>query len=127
MLTNNDISDLTMFEVSQERFHLIGVIIINVSDTIINAFMIIAIIIGFFQVRNLKFVQVNSIKMTIALIPYLLKFNTFFLLSFRQKIIQIDPKWGGGHFTTFTGPMLFFAYRPHLLIYFDEMLYDSLY
>ena len=26
---------------------------------------------------------------------------------------------GGGHFDTFTGPMLFFGYRPHLLIYFD--------
>ena len=34
---------------------------------------------------------------------------------------------GGGHFDTFTGPMLFFGYRPHLLIYFDEMLYGSLY
>ena len=34
---------------------------------------------------------------------------------------------GGGHFDTFTGPMLFCGYRPNLLIYFDEMLYGSLY
>ena len=34
---------------------------------------------------------------------------------------------GGGQFDTFTGPMLFCGYRPHLLIYFDEMLYGSLY
>ena len=34
---------------------------------------------------------------------------------------------GGGHFDTFTGPMLFCGYRSHLLTYFDEMLYGSLY
>ena len=34
---------------------------------------------------------------------------------------------GGDHFTSFTGPILFFVHRPHLLIYFDEMLYGSLY
>ena len=49
----------------------------------------------------------------------------------------LDVKYGGinkgiwskgrGNFDTFTGPMLFFGYRPHILIYFDEMLYGSLY
>jgi len=43
--------------VNQENFHLIAVLIINVNDTIINALMVIAIIIGFCQVRNLQFVQ----------------------------------------------------------------------
>ena len=38
---------------------------------------------------------------------------------------KLDIK-GGGHFDTFTGPMLFSGYRPHLLIYFDVMLYGSL-
>lgn len=36
--------------VSQERFHLPAVLIINVTDTVINVFMCIAILIGFFQV-----------------------------------------------------------------------------
>jgi len=43
--------------VNQENFHLIAVLIINVNDTIINTLMVVAIIIGFFQVRNLQFVQ----------------------------------------------------------------------
>ena len=34
---------------------------------------------------------------------------------------------GGGHLYTFKQPKLFCGYRPHLLIYFDEMLYGSLY
>ena len=34
-------------------------------------------------------------------------------------------KGEGGHFTTFTGSMLFCAYRRYLLIYFDEMLYGG--
>jgi hypothetical protein len=38
--------------VNQEDFHLIAVLIINVSDTIINLLMAFAIIIGFFQVRQ---------------------------------------------------------------------------
>jgi len=43
--------------VNQKDFHLIAVLIINVSDTVINGLMVIAIIIGFIQIRNLKFVQ----------------------------------------------------------------------
>lgn len=43
--------------VNQENFHLIAVLIINVNDTLINGLMVIAIFIGFIQVRNLKFVQ----------------------------------------------------------------------
>ena len=46
--------------VNQERFHLIAVLIINVTDTAINIFMCIAIIIGFIQVRNLRFVQAEN-------------------------------------------------------------------
>jgi hypothetical protein len=38
--------------VNQEDFHLIAVLIINVSDTIINLLMAFAIIVGFFQVRQ---------------------------------------------------------------------------
>ena len=51
----------------------------------------------------------------------------------RVKVVKWPPlfdlksKGRGGHLATFTGPMLFCAYRPHLLIYFDEMLYGSLY
>ena len=43
--------------VNQKDFHLIAVLIINVSDTVINGLMVVAIIIGFIQIRNLKFVQ----------------------------------------------------------------------
>jgi len=46
--------------VNQERFHLIAVLIINVTDTAINIFMCIAIIVGFIQVRNLRFVQTEN-------------------------------------------------------------------
>ena len=46
--------------VNQERFHLIAVLIINVTDTAINIFMCIAIIVGFIQVRNLRFVQAEN-------------------------------------------------------------------
>ena len=40
--------------VSQERYHLIAVLIINISDTVINCFMIIAMVVGFIQIRNLR-------------------------------------------------------------------------
>ena len=46
--------------VNQEQYHLIAVLIINITDTAINIFMCIAIIIGFFQVRNLRFVQAEN-------------------------------------------------------------------
>ena len=46
--------------VNQEQYHLIAVLIINVTDTAINIFMCIAIIIGFVQVRNLRFVQAEN-------------------------------------------------------------------
>ena len=38
---------------------MIAVLIINVNDTIINTLMAIAIIVGFFQARQLEFVQVS--------------------------------------------------------------------
>ena len=40
--------------VSKERFHLPAVLIINVTDTVINLLMCLAILLGFFQVRNLR-------------------------------------------------------------------------
>lgn len=46
--------------VNQEKFHLIAVLLINVNDTIINTLMAIAIILGFFQVRKLDFVQTEN-------------------------------------------------------------------
>ena len=46
--------------INQERFHLIGVLIINITDTIISIFMCIAIIVGFIQIRNLRFVQIDN-------------------------------------------------------------------
>ena len=41
--------------VSQVKYQLIAVLVINITDTIINLAMIIATIIGFVQVRNLSF------------------------------------------------------------------------
>ena len=46
--------------VSQEEYHLIAVLIINITDTAINIFMCVAIVIGFVQVRNLRFVQAEN-------------------------------------------------------------------
>ncbi|XP_023336803.1 uncharacterized protein LOC111707854 [Eurytemora carolleeae] len=46
--------------VNQENFHLIAVLMINVNDTIINCLMVLAIIIGFIQIRNLQFVQSDN-------------------------------------------------------------------
>merc|ERR1719369_2509595 len=43
--------------VNQKQFQHIGVLMINITDTGITAFMCIAIIIGFLRVRNLQFLQ----------------------------------------------------------------------
>jgi len=54
--------------VNQESFHLIAVLLINVNDTIINGLMVVAIIIGFFQIRNLQFVQSDNVHDVLMMI-----------------------------------------------------------
>ena len=46
--------------VNQPSYQLIASVIININDTLINAMMIMAIIIGFVQVQNLKFVKTEN-------------------------------------------------------------------
>ena len=46
--------------VNQTDYQLIASVIININDTLINAMMIMAIIIGFVQVQNLKFVKTEN-------------------------------------------------------------------
>ena len=46
--------------VNQPNYQLIASVIININDTLINAMMIMAIIIGFVQVQNLKFVKTEN-------------------------------------------------------------------
>jgi len=46
--------------VNKERFHLLAVLIINITDTAINTLMCGAILMGFFQVRQLRFVHAEA-------------------------------------------------------------------
>ena len=46
--------------VNQADYQLIASVIININDTLINAMMIMAIIVGFVQVQNLKFVKTEN-------------------------------------------------------------------
>ena len=61
--------------VSQARYHLIAVFILNISDALINIVMIIAIGIGFVQVRALKFVSTKSEHDNLLLLGALGGFN----------------------------------------------------
>ena len=46
--------------VNQSDYQLIASVIININDSLINAMMIMAIIVGFVQVQDLKFVKTEN-------------------------------------------------------------------
>ena len=46
--------------VSQTNYQLIAIMIINTNDTVINAMMIVAIIVGFVQVQTLNTVKTEN-------------------------------------------------------------------